>query len=117
MADHLLSWITFFPLIGMALILCLPSGTKDWIRAVSVVSTAVPLGLALYLWLFAYHGASSQMQLVERTTWIHAGNFLVQYFVGVDGLSMPLVALTCLLMFVGVFASWNIDRGVKGYFA
>jgi NADH-quinone oxidoreductase subunit M len=117
MADHLLSWITFFPLIGMALILCLPSDKRDWIRGVAVASTAVPLGLSLYMWLFAYHGASSQMQMVERGTWIQAGNFLVQYFVGVDGLSMPLVALTCLLMFVGVFASWNIDRGVKGYFA
>jgi NADH-quinone oxidoreductase subunit M len=101
----------------MGVILCLPSAKTALIRAVAIIATAVPLGLSLYMWLFAYSSANDGMQLVERASWIHAGNFLVQYFVGVDGLSMPLVALTCLLMFIGVFASWNIDRGVKGYFA
>jgi NADH-quinone oxidoreductase subunit M len=116
-AQHLLSWITFFPLLGMLVVLCLPAGQKWLIRAVSVVSTAVPLGLSLFMWLFAYNGASDRLQLAERGEWIKAGNFVVQYFVGVDGLSMPLVALTSLLMFVGVYASWNIERGTKGYFA
>src|SRR4029434_7295924 len=35
---------------------------------------------------------------------------------GVDGLSAPLVFLTCLLLFFSVFASWGINKGVKGYF-
>jgi NADH-quinone oxidoreductase subunit M len=34
----------------------------------------------------------------------------------VDGLSVPLIFLNCLLLFIAVFASWNIDKGVKGYF-
>lgn len=117
LASNLLSWITFFPLFGALVILCLPAAQRQLIRMVSVVATAVPLGLSLYMWLWAYDGASSQMQLIERVPWITAGNFVVQYFVGVDGLSMPLVALTSLLLFIGVFASWNIEKGAKGYFA
>ncbi|MFN0207315.1 MAG: NuoM family protein [Planctomycetota bacterium] len=116
-ANHILSWITFFPLIGALLILCLPSAQRNLIRLVAVVSTGVPLGLSLLMWLKVFNSVSPEMQLVERVPWINVGNFLVQYFVGVDGLSMPLVALTCLLMFIGVFASWNIEKGVKGYFA
>lgn len=117
LASNLLSWITFFPLLGMMVILCLPSAQRQLIRMIAVIATAVPLGLSLYMWLWAFDGASDRMQLIERTPWIQAGNFLVHYFVGVDGLSMPLVALTCLLLFIGVFASWNIEKGVKGYFA
>ncbi|MBL8696388.1 MAG: NADH-quinone oxidoreductase subunit M [Planctomycetes bacterium] len=118
-ANHLLTWITFIPLLGMLAILLAPATQKALIRGLAVVATAIPLGLSLYLWLTwgAVNGGSAQLQYVERVPWIQAGNFLVQYFVGVDGLSMPLVALTCLLMFIGVFASWNIERGMKGYFA
>ncbi|MBI3818625.1 MAG: NADH-quinone oxidoreductase subunit M [Planctomycetes bacterium] len=116
-ASNLLSWITFFPLVGILAIMCLPSAQKQLIRLVAIVASAVPLGLSLYMWFWGFDGASERMQLIERAPWIQAGNFVVQYFVGVDGLSMPLVALTCLLLFIGVFASWNIERGLKGYFA
>ncbi len=116
-ANHLLTWITFFPLLGMIAVLLVPSAQRQLIRLVAVVATAVPLGLATYLWLWAFDGSAKELQLVERVEWIRAGDFLVHYFVGVDGLSMPLLALSCLLMFVGVFASFGIEKGVKGYFA
>ena len=41
----------------------------------------------------------------------------IQYLVGVDGLSISMVLLTALLCFLCIFASWGIDKGVKGYFA
>jgi NADH-quinone oxidoreductase subunit M len=36
---------------------------------------------------------------------------------GVDGLSVTMVLLTALLCFICIFASWGINKGVKGYFA
>jgi len=117
-ANHLLSWITFFPLIGSVVILMLPGAQRALIRSVAVIATAVPLGLSFYLWLFAFDASSPALQLVERATWISAGdNFRVLYFMGVDGLSMPLVALTSLLLFIAVYASWGIEKGMKGYFS
>src|SRR5262245_62562001 len=117
-ANHLLSWITFFPLIGSVVILMLPGAQRALIRSVAVIATAVPLGLSFYLWLFAFDASSPALQLVERATWISAGdNFRVLYFLGVDGLSMPLVALTSLLLFIAVYASWGIEKGMKGYFS
>src|SRR5204862_6133329 len=39
----------------------------------------------------------------------------VEYYLGVDGISIALILLTTALSFLAVLASWNIDRYVKGY--
>jgi NADH-quinone oxidoreductase subunit M len=63
------------------------------------------------------------MQYVERASWIDIrsvawfGRVHIEYFVGIDGLSVTMVLLTALISFVAVISSWTIDRSVKGYFA
>ena len=52
---------------------------------------------------------------VARVPWIE--RFNIQYAVGIDGISMPLVLLTTVVTFLSVLASWNINRQVRGYFA
>jgi NADH-quinone oxidoreductase subunit M len=54
------------------------------------------------------------MQLVERHAWIPV--FDIHYYLGVDGLSMPLVLLTTLLSLISVIASYGIENRVKEYF-
>ena len=53
-------------------------------------------------------------QFVEQYQWIPFIN--VEYFFGVDGLSMPMVVLTALLTVAAIFASWGITHRVKEYF-
>ncbi|MDP6528257.1 MAG: NADH-quinone oxidoreductase subunit M [Gemmatimonadota bacterium] len=115
-----LSIITFFPLLGALAVLLAPRERDDLVRWIAVVATAVPL--AICLWLLprfdpGLAGAVTEtsFQFVEHLPWIH--QFHVEYFIGVDGLSFPFVVLTALISFVCIFASWGIDRGVKGYFA
>jgi NADH-quinone oxidoreductase subunit M len=55
------------------------------------------------------------LQFEERFSWIPAYN--IEYFVAVDGISISMVLLTALLCFLCIFASWGIDKAVKGYFA
>src|SRR5262249_13365423 len=50
---------------------------------------------------------------VGRVPWIR--QFNIEYFLGVDGISLPLILLTTALCFLAVLASWGIDRYVKGY--
>jgi NADH-quinone oxidoreductase subunit M len=50
---------------------------------------------------------------VSRNPWIKSFN--IEYYLGVDGISMPLVLLTTILSFLAIIASWNIERYVKGY--
>ncbi len=123
--SHALSWMTFFPLIGIAVILLLPRGKDDWVKYVSVIATAVPLLLGIYVYthfnvLFDGRGPGGELfqkfQFQEGPIpWIESFN--IDYFMGIDGLSVPMVLLTALLGFICIFASWGIDRGVKGYFS
>src|SRR5438128_30511 len=50
---------------------------------------------------------------LARRSWI--GDFGIDYYLGVDGISMPLILLTTGLCFLAMIASWNIERFVKGY--
>jgi len=114
MGEHLLSWMTFFPVIGAVAILFVPSERKDIIKTMAAAAAAVPLILAVQLYM-SFDRSTAAVQFVEHYTWIP--NFHIEYFVGVDGLSAPLVLLTALLSFICLIASWGIDKSVKGYFA
>ncbi len=64
----------------------------------------------------------SQYQLVERIPWIRLnlgalGNLEIDYFLGIDGLSMPFLVLTSLVMLVALLASWDIQKNLRGFFA
>src|SRR5271165_3499991 len=58
---------------------------------------------------------SAQGDLVVRRPWIPYFN--IQYYLGVDGISLSLVVLTGLVSVLACLASWKIDKQVKGYFA
>jgi NADH-quinone oxidoreductase subunit M len=108
----ILSLITFSPLFAMVAILFIPSERKDAIRTACIAGALVPLVLATKLWIdFDTSLASYQFQV--QVDWIKAMG--IQYFVGVDGLSIPLIWLTALLMFLAPIAAWNIEKGVKGF--
>src|SRR5439155_4692031 len=50
---------------------------------------------------------------IGRRPWIR--QFNIEYFMGVDGISLPLVVLTTAITFLAMIASWKIDRYVRGY--
>lgn len=131
-----LTWITFLPILGMAIILLIPSGKDEASKAVSnqlfrwgtVLFTFLQLILAIWIFLnfdktLAGVNNIEGMQFVERVRWIDIsnlpvlGHLKIDYFVGVDGLSVPMVLLTALVCFVASLASFGIKKAVKGYFA
>jgi len=115
-----LTLITFIPLLGAAIIAFLPKEKLGLIKQVAVAATGITFLLTI-LMLFQFNtnmtgiNDEASFQFVEHTSWIPVFN--IEYFMGVDGLSFPMVLLTALLCFLGVFASWKIDRAHKGYFA
>src|SRR5213592_1826207 len=112
--EHVLSYMTFIPLAGAVVVLLLPGKSHNLIRWVAAVFTAPPLIMAM--WLFAnFDPAKTGFQFREEVAWIPAYN--IKYFVGIDGLSISMVLLTALLCFLCIFASWGIDKAMKGYFA
>jgi NADH-quinone oxidoreductase subunit M len=112
-STHILSWITFWPLIGMVIVLLIPSKAKTLIKQVALLSTIPSLLLGIKL-LMSFD-ANAGYQFVENIPWI--STFNINYFMGVDGLSIPLIFLTVILCPICILASWNINDRAKGYFA
>ena len=113
--DNILSWIVFLPLIGSAFLLCLPKGKDSAVKGISLLFTGLPLVLATMVYFGDFDTSRAGYQLVEKFTWIKGIG--AQYYVGVDGLSLPLVWLTTLLLFIAVPASWGIKNAGKSYYA
>ncbi|MEK7310150.1 MAG: NADH-quinone oxidoreductase subunit M, partial [Planctomycetota bacterium] len=112
-SNYLLSLLIFLPMMAVPLILFLPAKAHKTIRWTTVIFTAIQLALTIYL-LTIYNTKTADFQFVEKYSWIPAFN--VEYHLGVDGLAILMVLLTPLICFVGIFASWGINKGVKGYF-
>src|SRR3989344_4019497 len=110
--EHMLTLITFIPLMGAILVLALPSSQKYAIKVSTLVATLIPLILSVLLYQ-SFNITTSDMQFVEQFSWIPSFN--IYYYLGIDGLSLPMVLLTCLLSTLCIVASWNIENGLKGY--
>lgn len=108
----LLTWMTFLPLIGAGAILLLialrsllglPRGVLDNAsRAIGLISTVVVMVLAGGLWK-GFDGASTAPQFVHHFVWIKSMG--IEYFLGVDGISITLVILTAFVALVAMVAS------------
>lgn len=124
----ILTWITFLPVVGMAIILLLRKENARAIRWTAVLFTGIQVALAAVIYgrfdrSLAGINAADGFQFVERASWIDIqsftwfGNVRIEYFLGIDGLSVLMVILTALISFIAVFASFGIEKSLKGYFA
>jgi len=113
----LLSTLIWLPVAGGLLLLALARRTTEEEGAGSAAGSLVrwlALGLSvlvfvvsLPLW-FTFDRGTHAMQFVERLPWIE--RFGVEYFLGIDGFSMPLIMLTTFLTPVIVLAGWEVIR-------
>src|SRR6266702_2419823 len=127
----LLSLVTFLPLLGGIVVLFFPKERLNLIRwtalSVAWVDLLIVLGLML-AYSQANLAAGSTIvgsspastfyaNVSEQVTWISTPGFSLNYGLGVDGISLLLVALTALLTVVCIAASFKIDLKVKNYMA
>jgi NADH-quinone oxidoreductase subunit M len=126
MLDFLNNWLLtiliFLPTAGAVLTL-LMSG-RDAVRWTALGTTIVTFLLSLLLFAtfdwnrgegYAYAEDGGTVQMVQSARWIPAFN--IEYRVGIDGLSFPLVILSTFICMMSAIASWNIDKMIKGYWA
>ena len=103
----LLSLLIWLPIVGGVGVLFAGRDNADRARwsALAVAGLTLVLGLALW---FGFEVGVAGMQFVERASWIQA--FGVEYYLGVDGISMPLVVLTAFSTLLVVGAAWEVVR-------
>lgn len=121
MDGHILSWTIFLPLLVSVLVLLLPNAKTQLIKGVTVAGIGAQFLLSLLAY-FSFNGASSEIQLVEKASWIEFtagsfGTFKAEYFLGVDGLNILLVLLSTFVLLVASISAWSINKNVKGYSA
>ncbi|MCP4727099.1 MAG: NADH-quinone oxidoreductase subunit M [bacterium] len=114
-----LTLITFLPLVGALIITFLPKEKILLIKQVALFTALIVFGLSVMM-LFQFDTSQiginneSTFQFVEHHSWIPTFN--IEYFMGVDGLSFPMILLTTLISVIALIASWNIPKAHKGYF-
>src|SRR5437870_229727 len=103
------------PAVGGGVALALPAKHARKARAVAMAVLGTTLVLACIAAGWMDWGRSGEAQLLTRVRWLPWINS--DYFVGVDGLSMPLVLLTAAMGVIACWASYGILRSVRGYCA
>ncbi len=115
MNDRLLSLILLTPLVGMLVLLLIPSSHKNAIRVWANVSGLSGFLVCLLL-LGRFDRNAAGFQLVERADWIPSLG--VQYLVGIDGISLLLLMLSTLIGFIAILSSWSaVEHRLKEYYA
>ena len=117
-------WLTLLilaPLAGMLLVGLAGALRLDdrLVKNGAAAWATMPLGIAAYLWAGfdarAVADGQGVVQYVEKIAWVQA--IRVDYFVGVDGISLPLVLLTTLIAPVAMLASFGVTERTKAHYA
>jgi NADH-quinone oxidoreductase subunit M len=111
---HLLSVLIWLPVIGGVVVLGLNdrAALAKWL---SLTVSGLALLLSVPLWRQFATGTAA-MQFIERAPWI--STIHAEYYIGVDGISMPLILLTTFTTVLIVIAGWtNVAKRVAQYFA
>ena len=113
----MLSVFLLLPLVGALTLATLPRERAGDARWVALFYSALTFIVSIAIFV-RFDPANPGYQFVDRFEWIQGAStgFSVQYALGVDGLSAPMVLLTGLLSLAAVLVSWNITDRPKQYF-
>ncbi len=110
-----LTLLTFFPILGVLVLLFMNSEWKNAIRWVALGTSLITLVISL--WMFSQFDASNpDLQLEARVPWIQVAGWNIYYYLAVDGLSVLLVLLTALLTPISILSTWTaVEDRVKDF--
>jgi NADH-quinone oxidoreductase subunit M len=112
---NLLSWLVWLPVLAGCVVLLLGDRRIAAGRWVALAATLATLALCVPLW-DGFNRTTAALQFVERQPWI--GILNAWYYLGVDGIAMPLIVLTAFTTPLVVIAAWsNIEKRPSQYFA
>jgi NADH-quinone oxidoreductase subunit M len=123
-----LSLTIWIPIVGALLVVLAPKSATKGIATLASFLAMVASIVVSVKFIPAGNPASivPNFQFVEKCDWINTvvngSGFKIEYFLGVDGISVTMVLLTGILSFICILASfgfehWHTSKGIKGYFA
>ncbi len=110
-----LTLLTFFPLLGVLVLLFIPNDKKSALRWTTLVTTLITFGISLWV-LSQFDASNVNLQLVAKYDWITVAGWNIQYSLGIDGLSILLVLLTAFLTPISILSTWTaVEERVKEF--
>jgi NADH-quinone oxidoreductase subunit M len=110
--EHLLAILIWLPIVGGSIVLGFGK-REEAAKWLSLLVSLLALALSVPLWAWFRTGTAA-MQFVGRTLWIPAIH--ADFYIGVDGISMPLILLTTFTTVLIVIAGWtNVAKRVAQY--
>ncbi len=110
-----LTLVTFFPLLGILVLLFLKPEQKNAARWVALVTSLITFAISLAV-LAQFNPANPDLQLTVNLPWIRVAGWNIAYFMGVDGLSILLLLLTTFLTPISILSTWTaVEERVKEF--
>ena len=111
----ILSWVTFSPVLGVLVLLFLPKDRRNLLRWTAVLASMGAFALSLVM-LAQFDKSNASLQMVERLRWFQLAGMQIEYYLGVDGLSILLVLLTTFLTPISIISTWSaVEERVKEF--
>ncbi|HEY4323950.1 MAG TPA: NADH-quinone oxidoreductase subunit M [Mucilaginibacter sp.] len=125
---NILTLIIFTPLLFAFIIAVLPSAWRNSFKCLTLAATLIQLGMSIWMYCHFKTGADfgginheGQFQFMQKLPWINLdlgtmGKMQIDYFVGIDGISVTLLVMTSFVLVIAALASWEIMSNLKGFF-
>ena len=107
LSDH--NWVlsvgTFLPLVGVLIMLFIPKGDEALAKAVGLGTAVATLAVGIFTMVQFDYGKAGEMQFVAQHDWISV--IKSSYYIGVDGISLPLYFLSMVITVLVMIYSWD----------
>ena len=109
----LLTLLLLCPVLGLVGVVATPARFPGAIKRIALASGVAAAAVVAVLWA-GFDPARAGYQFVELRAWVPA--FGISWHNGVDGLNLPLLALTAIVYLTGVLVMWELKERVKEFF-
>src|SRR5271165_19615 len=117
---NILTLLIFSPLLFGFIIAVLPSRWRSGFKYIALLATLLQLGMSIWIYCHfktgpAFGGVNheDQFQFVQKLPWINLdlgamGKLQIDYFIGLDGISITLLVMTSFVLVIAALSSWEI---------
>jgi NADH-quinone oxidoreductase subunit M len=110
---HALSILIAIPFVGAITLAFTPRRAEQAAKVIAALFAGAAAIMSFWIWAH-FDPGSADFQMIEKYDWI--SSFRIKFFLGIDGVSLPLVLLTTLMTLLAIIGSFHIEKRVKEYF-
>ncbi|MHB8135142.1 MAG: complex I subunit 4 family protein [Anaerolineaceae bacterium] len=106
--------MTFFPLVGVLALVLLAPHQKNVMRWVALITSLITFGLSL--WVLSQFDPTKSTNMAVQLPWFRLAGVPIEFYLGVDGLSILMVLLTTFLTPISILSTWKaVEEQIKGF--